>query len=216
MLIGELQANVVMVGANFRFGKDRAGGVDDLRRLGERHGFETIAEPLVQDDHGAWSSTRIRGCIADGDMVGAAEMLGRPHMLSGEVVRGDQRGRTIGFPTCNIAEPPEALPPHGVYAVAVDRVDGDRVTALAKGVANLGVRPTVVDAQPRPLLEAHLFDVTADLYGAFLRVHLIARLREEKKFDGLEALRAQIDADAQAALRRLEGLEPNPELGSWF
>lgn len=215
VLVGELEAKAVMVGANFRFGKGRTGGVEDLRRLGEQHGFETIAEPLVQDDHGAWSSTRIRACIAEGDMVGAADMLGRPHMLSGEVVRGDQRGRTIGFPTCNIAEPPEALPPNGVYAVLVDRVEDGAVTALAKGVANLGVRPTVKDAQPRPLLEAHLFGVSAELYGAFLRVHLVARLREEKKFSGLDALRAQIDADAQAAIERLEERQPDPELGSW-
>lgn len=215
VLVAELDAKAVMVGANFRFGKDRAGGVDDLRRLGAQHDIETIAEPLVQDDHGAWSSTRIRACIAEGDMAGAADMLGRPHMLSGEVVRGDQRGRTIGFATCNVAEPPEALPPNGVYAVLVDEVKGEEVRALAKGVANLGVRPTVKDAQPRPLLEAHLFDMTADLYGAFLRVHLVARLREEKKFSGLDALKAQIDDDAQAARRRLSGREPDPELGSW-
>jgi len=216
VLVDELGAKVVMVGDNFRFGRDRAGSVEDLRRFGERYGFEAIAEPLVHDDHGAWSSSRIRQCIAEGDMVGAAEMLGRPHMLSGEVVRGDQRGRTIGFPTCNVPHPPEALPPNGVYAVVVDRVAGDGVTALAKGVANLGVRPTVVDDQPGPLLEVHLFDVDADLYGAFLRVHLVARLREEKKFDGLEALKAQIDRDAQQALRRLEERTPDPALGSWY
>ena len=216
VLANELGAKVVMVGANFRFGKDRAGNVDDLRRLGEQHGFETIAESLVHDDHGAWSSTRIRARIAEGDMAEAADMLGRPHMLSGEVVRGDQRGRTIGFPTCNLAEPPEALPPNGVYAVLVDRVEEDEVTALAKGVANLGVRPTVKDAQPRPLLEAHLFDVSEDLYGASLRVHLVERLREEKKFAGLDALKSQIDADAEAARRCLRAHAPDPDLGSWW
>jgi riboflavin kinase/FMN adenylyltransferase len=216
VLVGELGARAVMVGSNFRFGKDRAGGVEELRQFGESYGFDAITEPLVMDDHGVWSSTRIRERIAAGEMTEAAEMLGRPHMISGEVVRGDQRGRTIGFPTCNIPEPPEALPPNGVYATVVDRVGEGGAEALGKGVANLGLRPTVVDDQPGPLLEVHLFDLDEDLYGSELRVHVIERLRNEKKFDGLDALKAQIVADAAQARSRLEDLEPEPSLGAWF
>src|SRR5690606_26919016 len=156
-----------------------------------------------------------RACIAEGDLAGAEAILGRPHMLSGTVAAGDRRGRTIGFPTCNLADVPEALPPHGVYAVAVDRVEGERATALGLGVANLGVRPTVETPTPAPLLEVHLFDFDGDLYGASLRVHLVARLREERKFAGLDALKAQIARDAADARERLEGVAPEPH-GAFF
>jgi riboflavin kinase / FMN adenylyltransferase len=212
VLVDELGARAVMVGSNFRFGKGRAGDVDSLRRFGEQLDFEAIAEPLVMDDHGAWSSTRIRACIAAGGVAEAAAMLGRPHMLSGEVQHGNQRGRTIGFPTCNIADAPEALPPNGVYAVVVDR---GRDGAIAKGVANLGLRPTVDGAAEIPLLEAHLFDVDEDLYGATLRVHLVERLRDEKKFDSFEALTSQIAKDAARARERLAEMDAPPH-GTWY
>src|SRR6185436_756944 len=133
---------------------------------------------------GAWSSTRIRDAIARGDLAEAAEVLGRPHMVSGVVVPGDRRGRTLGFPTCNLGDVEEALPPFGVYAVLVDRSDA-RPTALARGVANIGVRPTVAAAGAGPTVEVHLLDHAEDLYGATLRVHLIARVRPEQKFSGL-------------------------------
>lgn len=218
VLLDELCARMVLVGQNFRFGKGRAGGIDELKAFGAEHGFEARAETLVSDEAGAWSSSRVRENIAAGDMESAADILGRPHMLSGEVERGDQRGRTIGFPTCNLPGVTEALPPNGVYAVLVDRVerDGDREvpTALARGVANLGVRPTVKDAQPAPLLEVHLFDTDEDLYGASLRVHLVKRIRTEQQFDGLDALKAQIASDAEAARAVLAGAEPRSD-GPW-
>lgn len=221
VLLNELQVRMVLVGQNFRFGKGRAGGIDELKAFGAEHGFEARAETLVSDEAGAWSSSRVRENIAAGDMESAADILGRPHMLSGAVERGDQRGRTIGFPTCNLPGVTEALPPNGVYAVLVDRVerverDGEREvpTALARGVANLGVRPTVKDAQPAPLLEVHLFDTDADLYGASLRVHLVKRIRAERRFDGLDALKAQIAADAEAARAVLADAEPRSD-GPW-
>jgi riboflavin kinase/FMN adenylyltransferase len=212
-----LEAAVVVVGHNFRFGKDRAGGFDDLARLGEKLGFETRSHDLVGDEVGAWSSSRIRGAIARGELAEAERMLGRPHMLSGLVVQGDRRGRTIGFPTCNLAEVEEALPPFGVYAVLVDRLDASPggAAVLATGVANIGVRPTVGE-ETIPRVEVHLFDLAADLYGARLRVHLVAQLRLEQRFDGLEALRAQIARDATAARARLEGVKADPAAaGAW-
>ncbi|MBW2453387.1 MAG: bifunctional riboflavin kinase/FAD synthetase [Deltaproteobacteria bacterium] len=213
VLVGELCTTVVMVGVNFRFGRGRLGSFADLERLGEQHGFEAIAEPLVSDSGGPWSSTRVRELIKTGDIEGASAMLGRPHLLSGTVERGAQRGRTIGYPTCNLANVPEALPPFGVYAVLVDRVTEDGAKALAKGVMSFGVRPTVPDADPLPLVETHLFDVTADLYGQQIRVHLVARQREELRFESFEALRAQIDADAAEARERLASWEPDPLVG---
>ncbi|MEM9691288.1 MAG: bifunctional riboflavin kinase/FAD synthetase [Myxococcota bacterium] len=198
ILIAELDAALVMVGANFRFGRQRSGGIEELEAFGAEKGFAVIAEPLVSDDDGAWSSSRTRAHIAAGEMPEARHILGRPHMLSGPVVRGDQRGRTLGFPTCNIVDIEEALPPHGVYAALIDIVRDGRATALAPGVANLGVRPTVGD-QARPQLEVHLFDFEGDLYGAELQVHLLEQIRVEQRFDGLDALRAQIDADGVRA-----------------
>lgn len=217
VLVEELGAKMVMVGQNFRFGKGRVGNVDTLVELGRERGFSAVAEPLVADDAGAWSSTRCRACIADGDLAGAREILGRPHALSGEVKHGDKRGRTIGFPTCNLPDVPEALPPFGVYAVAVDRVRSGRphdAEALALGVANLGVRPTVDGEAPQ--LEVHLFDVEEDLYGAQLRVHLLSLLRPERRFDGLEALVEQIEKDADAARAAVATVEAHPERGTYF
>jgi riboflavin kinase/FMN adenylyltransferase len=218
VLLDQLAARVVLVGANFRFGHGRAGDFTTLGRLGEALGFETRSHPLVGDAEGPWSSTRIRAAIARGDLESAADMLSRPHMLSGVVVEGDKRGRTIGFPTCNLHEIEEALPPFGVYATLVDRVaPSGRAIALARGVANLGVRPTVAGSElARSSLEVHLFDVDGDLYGARLRVHLIRRLRAEQRFSGLDALKAQIARDAEAARALLAPLREDPRAGGAF
>jgi riboflavin kinase/FMN adenylyltransferase len=232
VLVRRLRAEVVVVGHNFHFGKDRAGNFDTLTRLGAEHGFETRSHELVGDEGGAWSSSRVRAAIAQGDLDQASRMLGRPHMVSGLVAPGDRRGRTLGFPTCNLAGVEEALPPFGVYAVLVDRerapaagvplsgVEGYTPTppgpaaiALAAGVANIGVRPTVAPGEARPSVEVHLFDTDADLYGARLRVHLVARLRPEQRFAGLDALKAQIARDAEAARARTAGMAPDPAAG---
>lgn len=215
VLVGELGARAVMVGRNFRFGRDRSGGLGDLDALGQRYGFSLLAEPLVSDEGGPCSSSRIRERIAQGDVEGAARLLGRPHMLQGRVAHGDKRGRTIGFPTCNVSGIAEALPPNGVYAVLVDRVDGSGARVLGTGVANLGVRPTVAGDGGR-LLEVHLFDWQADLYGAELRVHLVRRLREERRFASLDELRAQIARDGETARAALAGSTADPDaLGAW-
>lgn len=211
VLRAALGARVVVVGRNFRFGKGRAGDFTELSRLGAELGFETRAHELVGDVSGPWSSTRAREALARGELDTVAAVLGRPHMVSGRVVQGDQRGRTIGFPTCNLAEIEEALPPFGVYAVAVDQVREDGAARrLALGIANLGVRPTVKDAGAAPSLEVHLFDWAGDVYGALLRVHFIGYVRVERRFDGLAALTHQIGEDVAVARAQLAGLEPEP------
>lgn len=199
VLVGRLGARLVVVGNNFRFGRGRVGDFRVLAELGERLGFETRSHPMVGDGRGTFSSTRVREAIAAGDLEEARRVLGRPHALSGVVVRGDQRGRTIGFPTANLGEVAEALPPFGVYAAVIDQLGaGGAGRALAGGVLNIGVRPTVKQGAP-PTIEAHLFDFAGDLYGAELRVHLLARLRPEMKFAGLDPLKDQIAKDAAAA-----------------
>src|SRR5262245_36228862 len=122
VLVQQLAARVVIVGQNFRFGKDRKGDFPALVHLGRVLGFETRSYTLMGDENGPWSSTRAREAVARADLGAITRMLGRPHMLSGTVVQGDRRGRTLGFPTCNLDPVAEALPPHGVYAVVVDRV----------------------------------------------------------------------------------------------
>jgi riboflavin kinase/FMN adenylyltransferase len=214
MLVSRFRTRVVVVGHNFRFGRNRSGDFGDLTRLGEQLGFETRSHPMVGDESGPWSSSRIREAIARGEVEEAARMLGRPHMISGVVAEGDKRGRTIGFPTCNVASVEQALPARGVYAVLVDREgEGGRPAALARGVANIGVRPTVKDEGAKPTVEVHLFDVSEDLYGATLRVHLASRLREERRFSGLAELKEQIAKDALEARERLAGAAPDPEAG---
>jgi len=214
VLRDQLRASAVMVGRNFRFGRQRGGGISDLERFGTELGFDVFAEPLVSDEQGAWSSTRIRGLIAAGDVAGAQQILGRPHMVSGIVARGDARGRTLGFPTANLPEVSEALPPFGVYAVLVDAMHDERPRAVAPGVANIGVRPTVA-AAGHPLLEVHLFDYEGDLYDQSLRVHLVKRLRDEQRFAGLDELRAQIAADCQSARTAVASMSPDAQHGAW-
>jgi riboflavin kinase/FMN adenylyltransferase len=216
VLVEEVRAGVVIVGQNFRFGHKRAGDFAELERLGASLGFETRSHALLGDESGAWSSSRIREALARGDLDDVTRMLSRPHMITGTVIEGDRRGRTIGFPTCNLGGVEEALPPFGVYAVLVDRVGPDGGVALARGVANLGVRPTVKDSGAKPSVEVHLFDFDGDLYGAVLRVHLVARLRAEQRFAGLDALKAQIARDAEAARAALAPLAPDPAAGGAF
>jgi riboflavin kinase/FMN adenylyltransferase len=215
VLRGELAAEVVMVGVDFRFGRDRSGGFGDLERLGAELGFEAFAEPLVCDEQGPWSSSRVRELLALGDVDAASRMLGRPHMLSGPVRLGDQRGRTLGFPTCNLAQVPEALPAFGVYAVLVDLADDtdEHALALGRGVANVGIRPTLDRAGAVPLVEVHLFDLERDLYGRNLRVHLVSRIRPERKFPSLDELRRQIAEDGARARQMLQDAEPDPLAG---
>jgi riboflavin kinase/FMN adenylyltransferase len=197
LLARAMGARAVVVGENFRFGAGRAGDFATLVALGARLGFEAVPAVLCGDDNGPFSSTRAREAIAAGDLAEAARVLGRAHEIAGVVVRGDQRGRTIGFPTANLGEVAEMLPPRGVYAVKVELVRAES-HPLGGGVMNLGVRPTIGGdlAETR---EVHLLDWSGDLYDKTLRVHLIARIRDEQRFASLDALREQIASDVLAA-----------------
>jgi riboflavin kinase / FMN adenylyltransferase len=214
LLVDALCAKVVLVGENFRFGRGRAGDFGKLLELGQAQGFRAHATALECDADGPISSTRVRVALESGNLEAVEALLGRPHALTGLVVPGQGRGRTIGVPTVNLSEISEALPPHGVYAVLVDQKRDGAFVALAAGVANFGVRPTLGAG---PSFEAHLFDTSLDLYGQELRIHLLGRLREERKFSGVDELRAQIARDIEAArvitARRL----PDPSaLPAWY
>lgn len=190
----------VAVGADFRFGRDRVGDSSSLERLGQELGFGVTSLGPVGSAGASGkaamrvSSTVIREAIKAGDMALAARLMTRPWTVDGVVERGDQRGRTIGFPTANLSLGDLVRPKLGVYAVAA-RIEGD--PKLVKGVANIGRRPTFGGEDER--LEAHFFDFEGDLYGRRIEVEVRAFLRPERKFDGLEALKAQIAADAAAA-----------------
>ena len=193
VLAGTLHAGVVVVGEDFRFGKDRTGHVGLLRELGSGLEFETEVVPLVGGDQ-PMSSTRIREMIAAGDMAGAAVALARPHEVRGIVVPGDGRGRTIGIPTANVATAEGiAVPRRGVYAVRCGRSAEESIP----GVANVGVRPTFGGLVE--MVEAHLFGFDEDLYGSELRVRFIGRIRDEQKFAGVEELVEQIGRDIEVA-----------------
>jgi len=182
------------IGFDFTYGKDRTGSPEGLRRHGEALGFGvTIIDRIDDPDGLKLSSSGVREALKAGDMPRAAAILGRPFAIEGEVVHGDKRGRTIGVPTANVTMGDYMRPAYGVYATRTGLPDG----RVIDGVANLGVRPMFEIDQP--LLEVWLFDFDGDLYGQTVETELVALLRGEMTFDGLDALKVQIDADAAAA-----------------
>ena len=199
VLLGRFAMRELLVGHDHGFGRGRLGDIEVLRSLGESRGFQvTVLPPVHAADGHAISSTAIRRAVAGGDLARAAAGLGRPYSLSGVVVRGDQRGRTIGFPTLNLGSVSarKLLPPDGVYAVRVQLPEGEY-----GGMLNLGPRPTVGDHQRR--VETHVFDASRDWYGAHVRLDFVRYLRGTRPFAGLEALKAQLaedERDARAAL----------------
>lgn len=193
-LIGRLGARTVSVGENFRFGHRARGDVALLRA---QHAFETRVVRLVDVDGEIISSSHIRGLVAAGDVAAAARLLGAPFQMRGEVVHGDERGRTLGFPTANLVPDPRlVVPDHGVYACRAV-VDG---TAHAAAV-NVGVRPTFKTGRGL-LVEAFLLDFAGDLYGRELRLHFLERLRGEHRFDSVDELVERMELDV-AETRRL-------------
>ena len=189
----------LLIGYDHGFGRQRAGNVGVLRTLGERDGFRVdVVDPVSTQDGHAISSTSIRRAVAGGDLARAAEGLGRPYSVSGRVIPGSQRGRTIGFPTLNLGPPPrrKLLPPEGVYAVRVQTPAG-----AVGGMMNLGPRPTFGDSTTS--LEVHLFDTAGDFYGSQVRVDFIARLRETRKFSSAEQLAKQLTHDEREARNAL-------------
>jgi riboflavin kinase/FMN adenylyltransferase len=208
LLAESLRAKLVMVGADFHFGANREGDRAMLRTLGEELGFEVAVHHIAGDAKGAFSSTRAREAILAGDLAEAAHVLGRKHAVSGVVAHGAKLGRTLGFPTANLADVPEALPPDGVYATLVDEIAPDGTAhALAVGATSIGVRPSVDGAKGRTV-EAYLLDFDRDLYGTTLRVHFVARLHEERKYPSLEVLKANIARDVDDVRALTAGLRP--------
>lgn len=194
ILVDGLKARYVLVGDDFRFGARRAGDFDFLVRAGALHGFQAEALQTVEAAGQRASSTAVRESLAEGDLAMAAQLLGRPYSISGRVVGGDQLGRKIGYPTANIQLKHNRPPLTGIFAVRVQGLERPDWP----GVASLGTRPTV-HANGRPTLEVHLFDFTQSIYRRHLRVEFLHKLRDEAKFPSLEALIAQIDADARQA-----------------
>jgi riboflavin kinase/FMN adenylyltransferase len=211
VLLDACHAKGVVVGPDFHFGHKRSGNLATLRQWGEQKGFTVeLVEPVMFKGE-AVSSTRLRRILEeDGNVEDAAVMMTRVHETTGRVVQGDQRGREIGFPTANLEAGPLLLPKDGVYAV-VARVLGEAGAPLLQGVANLGNRPTFEAGRSA---EVHLFGFDGDLYEKRLRVGFVARIRGESKFDGLEALREQIDRDCDQAKNALQQL--NPDLVRWI
>ena len=184
----------VWVGANFLFGHDRSGNFSLLRSLGARYGFR--AEKI---DPGRYkdfvvSSTRVRRLITEGRVDEAGALLGHHYAVDGSVVQGQKRGRELGFPTANICADNELVPPHGVYATTLMSVDGVAYPSLT----NIGTRPTF-ESGAETVIETHALGFDQDLYGAKVRIGFVLRLRDEKKFDGIDALKSQIDADRERA-----------------
>ncbi|MGZ8412945.1 MAG: bifunctional riboflavin kinase/FAD synthetase [Gemmatirosa sp.] len=198
VLRDRLRMRELFIGHDHGFGRGRAGDAHVLQRLGAERGFHVeVVEPIAAEGH-AVSSTAIRRAVAGGDLHRAEAGLGRPYGVTGTVAHGERRGRLLGYPTLNIAlpSPRKLLPPEGVYAVRVHTRSGSH-----GGMLNLGPRPTFGDTARS--LEAHLFDVEGDWYGQTVGVDFVARLRDTRRFDGVEALVAQLGRDAHQARRAL-------------
>lgn len=196
VLVGEVGAGTVVVGENFRFGHRASGNLDDLRRLMRSYGGDAIGVPLRGENGGEEiNSTRIRVMISTGDVTDAGRLLGRPYAVRGRVVEGDRRGRTIGFPTANLLpDPAVVIPARGVYAGHA--CVGEKRYAVC---TNVGVAPTFERGESK--IEAHLLQFDADLYGRTIDVSFTARIREERRFSGVEELKAQIARDVEDARR---------------
>lgn len=193
----------VVVGADFCFGKGRAGTVEDLQAHGRALGFDVTVADLVASSAGTVSSTAIRTALSDGLPKVAAEMLGHWHRIEGPVISGEQRGRTMGYPTANMSIEGLHPPKFGVYAVIADVLNGPHAGSY-HGAASIGVRPMF--GQNRANLETFIFDFTGDLYGSTVSIALVDFLRPEMRFDGLDALITQMDADCSKARNILSAL----------
>ena len=194
LVAGFGQVCSVCVGGDFTFGCQRSGDVDLLKSLGTEQGFSVHGLASVALDGQTVSSTRIRTAIQGGELDAASQMLGRPYSLWGKIVKGNQLGRQLGFPTANIEIAGRVVPPNGVYAAHVNTEGIER-----RAVANVGYRPTLGETTPRLHVEAHLFEFDGDLYGKSLELTFHHKLRDEKKFDSIEELKSQIQRDADAA-----------------
>ena len=195
VLVDWLHVFEVWVGANFLFGHDRAGTFTVLRQLGTRYGFRAEKIDPIRYKDFVVSSTRVRRLVSEGRVDEAGALLGHHYFIEGEVTRGAGRGRGIGVPTANLSSANELMPPSGVYATYAT-VEG----LVRPSVTNIGVRPTFADTET-PVVETHILDLDKDLYGRTIRLSFVQRLRDERAFPDVDALRAQIDADVRSARR---------------
>lgn len=191
IIAGKLNARFMLIGHDFRFGKQRAG---DFELLQQNPQLTVRSMPAVMLDEQRISSTAVRNALAAGDMQLAERLLGRPYSISGRVVGGDKLGRELGFPTANIRIRHNRPPTMGIFVVEIAGLD-----RVYQGVASLGVRPTVKGAGAAPVLEVFIFDFKREIYGEHLRINFLAKLRDEAKFTGLDALIAQIQKDCDNA-----------------
>ena len=195
VLVDWLRVSEVWVGANFLFGHDRSGNFSTLRTLGQRYGFRADKIDPVRYKEFVVSSTRVRRLVAEGRMDEAGALLGHPYYIDGTVVAGKRRGRELGFPTANLQSENELLPPNGVYATTTT-IDG----VVHASLTNVGLRPTFGDTA-KPIIEAYVLGFNGDLYGRPLRLGFVQRLRDERKFEDVDALRSQMEADRRRAER---------------
>jgi riboflavin kinase / FMN adenylyltransferase len=203
VLLDLCQMRELVIGHDHGFGRGRSGDVDTLRRLGVERGFDVDVVDVVDSGEQHVSSSRIRRAVAGGDLATAARMLGRPYQVSGQVTPGERRGRLLGVPTINLSTlpPQKLLPPDGVYAVRVEWRGG-----RLDGMMNQGPKPTFADG--RRTLEAHLFDFEGDLYGEWVRIEWVERLRDIERFASVEALKRQLDDDRIRARAALAAARP--------
>ncbi len=200
VLVDWLQVAEVWVGADFLFGRDRTGNFSVLRALGAQYGFRAEKIDPVRYKEFVVSSTRIRRLVAEGRVDEAGALLGHHFYIDGMVIRGAGRGRGLGIPTANLASKNELIPPHGVYATTLS-VDG----IVHPSVTNIGLRPTFGDVAAT-VVEAHALDFDRDLYGRSVRLGFVQRLRDERRFPDVDALKAQIEADVRRARRLFDRL----------
>jgi riboflavin kinase/FMN adenylyltransferase len=194
-LVEWLRVSEVWVGANFLFGHDRSGNFSTLRTLGQRYGFRADKIDPVRYKEFVVSSTRVRRLVSEGRMDEAGALLGHQFYIDGDVVEGKRRGREIGFPTANLRSANELLPPNGVYATTI-AIDG----IVRPSLTNIGLRPTFGDTTQRTI-ETYVMGYSGDLYGRTVRLGFVLRLRDERKFEDVDALRSQIEADQRRAER---------------
>jgi riboflavin kinase/FMN adenylyltransferase len=195
VLVEWLRVSEVWVGANFLFGHDRGGNFSTLRTLGQRYGFRADKIDAVRYKEFVVSSTRVRRLVAEGRMDEAGALLGHQYYIDGVVVEGKRRGRELGFPTANLKTDNELLPPNGVYATTTT-IDG----IVHPSISNIGLRPTFGDTT-KTMIEAYVMGFDGDLYGRPVRLGFVQRLRDERKFEDVDALRAQMEADRRRAER---------------
>ena len=193
LLVEGLNVRYLVVGDDFRFGYQRKGDFAMLQEAGREFGFQVVNMHTFAIDHARVSSTRIRNALRDGELDMAERLLGRPYRMSGRVAHGDKRGRQLGFPTANIHVHRCKIPLKGVFAVQLFGLEEEPVN----GVANIGMRPTI--GADKALLEVHLFDFNQNIYGKHVQVYFLHKIRDEQQFDGLEALKAQIEQDSAKA-----------------